>query len=486
MSGPRLRASVVFGAAAWIVPASLALFVTPIVVRSLGTTGFGLYSYLTGFLAVTFTVGLGRGLIQRTSGNAGSEDAAAWLQTALRLAVRVGILGGLTAAALVAASWSSVSPPGAGTRARVAAAGAVFVAFLAMALFQVLVAVPLSTFRFGDYTSAMLLLGVLQLGGNAVLASAGAEPWVLVLWVAVANVAAGAFVVLRARPSFAGFAARKGRAAMPGRGLAAFGVAVFVYQLSGYAQLLFERWYLGRTLGLDAVAFYAVSMTLAMQLQSGVAFMSRGILPAAAAARNAGSAADVGSLYAASIRTIAPPLTVFVVTLVSLRVEILSLWLGPAFASSASDALAVLAVSFGLLALQVIPWEFLEAGGFPAGNAVFGVAWLVSGVVVDLAAVPRWGVAGAALGRLTLLWLVPLYIVLVERKLFGQVKARLWVSVGALAAVFGVAAAAASRSIVPRVGGGIAGLAAALAACGLLAAAAALSGRALAVRAAGP
>src|SRR5450759_1848269 len=95
------------------------------------------------------------------------------------------------------------------------------------------------------------------------------------------------------------------------------GGAVFVYQLSGYAQLLFERWWIGHTLGLDAVAFYVVSMALALQLHAGVAYMARGILPAASAARNTGDAANLERLYARALRTMAPPLVVVVVTLVS-------------------------------------------------------------------------------------------------------------------------------------------------------------------------
>ncbi len=475
--GPRLKASVFFGAAAWIVPACLAILVTPVVVRGLGTAGFGLYSFLMGFLAITFTSGLGRAFIQRASGNASREDAAAWLGTALRLAMRVGAAGGVAAALLVALTWTGVSAPGTGSGARVAAAAAVAIAFAAGALFQVLLALPLATFRFGDYTWALLAFGVLQLGGNAVLASAGSGPVVLVLWAAAANVLAGAFVIHRARPTFPVGAALKGRASRPVAGFAVFGSAVFVYQLSGYLQLLFERWWIGRTLGLEAVAFYAVSMTLALQLHAGVAYMARGILPAASAARNTGGAADLERLYSRALRTLTPPLAVVVVALVSLRVEILSLWMGPAFATAAGDALGVLAVSFGLLALLIVPWEFLEAAGFPAWNAVFGVAWLFAGIAANLVAVPRWGIAGAALGRLTLLLLVPIYAVLVERKLFGGVRVRLWISVGALAGAFGLAAAGASRLIPRLAGGGAVGLAAALAACGLVAAAAALSGR---------
>ncbi|MCM3875237.1 MAG: hypothetical protein NEA02_02345, partial [Thermoanaerobaculia bacterium] len=424
---PRLRASVLLGAAAWIVPTCLAIVVTPIVVRGLGTAGFGLYSFLTGFLAVTFTSGLGRAFIQRASGNASGEDAAVWLGTALRLATRVGAAGAVAAALLVAVSWPDFSAPGAGPGARVAAAGAVAAAFAAGALFQVLVAVPLATFRFGDYTWALLVLGVLQLGGNAVLASAGAGPVVLVLWAAVATALAGAFVVLRARRSFP-FGAALRAEAKPLAGFAVFGGAVFVYQLSGYAQLLFERWWIGRTLGLDAVAFYVVSMTLALQLHAGVTYMARGILPAASAARNTGSATDLGRLYSRALRTLVPPLAVVVVTLVSLRLEILSLWMGPAFAAAAADALGVLAVSFGLLAILIVPWEFFEAAGHPLWNAVFGVAWLLSGVAVGLVAIPRWGVVGAALGRLTLVLLAPVYVIMVERKLFGGVRAQLWIS----------------------------------------------------------
>jgi O-antigen/teichoic acid export membrane protein len=247
---------------------------------------------------------------------------------------------------------------------------------------------------------------------------------------------------------------------------------VFVYQLSGYVQLVFERWWLGRSLGLEAVAFYAVSMTLALQVHAGVTYMARGILPAASAVRNTGNAADLERMYARALRALVPPLAVVVATLVSLRVEILSLWMGPAFAAAAGDVLGLLAASFGLLALLIVPWEFVEAAGFPERNAAFGVVWLVFGVAVGFVAIPRWGIAGAASGRLTLLLLVPIYVALVERKLFGGVRTRLWFLVGTLAAVFGAAAAGAARLTLPLFGGGVLGLAASLGVCGLLAAAA--------------
>jgi O-antigen/teichoic acid export membrane protein len=475
---PSQRRAVIFGAGSWIIPIAMSVVLTPVIVRGLGVPAYGVYALVLGFLNNTFTSGLGRGVVRECSGDRLTADRLSrWLSAALTMAGVIGVVAGGLLAFTAFESISSLHlGPELDLSARLAAL-ALAMAFPLAAIQQVLQFVPLAGYRFDVYAQALLLFSVLQTGGTAFLAMRGANPPALVFWFGLAAGLTAGFVLLRMRHLTPGLRIRPGLDRDVFSPLMTFGGAVFVYQLAGYVQVVFERWWIGRTLGLDAVAFYVVSMTLAVQLHGGVAYMARGILPAASAARNAGDAAEFERLYGRMLRTVLPPLVVFIVTLVSLRGEVLSIWMGPAFAAGAGDALGILAVSFGMLAGLIVPWEFFEAAGFPTANAVFGVAWLLAGVAVNVAAVPRWGIVGAAFGRLTLLLLLPVYVVKVERKLFGGVRARLWISVGVLAAAFGAAAAGTSRLIPSLAGGGAAGLAAALAAGGLLAGAAVLSGR---------
>src|SRR6476620_1806717 len=56
----RLATNAVFSVVAWLLPIAIGFFTTPILVRGLGNESYGLYAAVTGFMAYSFSFGIGK------------------------------------------------------------------------------------------------------------------------------------------------------------------------------------------------------------------------------------------------------------------------------------------------------------------------------------------------------------------------------------------------------------------------------------------
>ncbi len=180
----------------------------------------------------------------------------------------------------------------------------------------------------------------------------------------------------------------------------AFGSFSWLQALAGVAFSYADRFLVGILLGTGPVAIYVLCVQAAQPIHGVCAAVFNFLLPHLSSRQEAGELdasrqvcrwAVCANLVTAG--ALALPL------IIGGRI-VLSIWMGTQFASQARGSLAVLAVAFALLALNVVPHYSLLAMGdvrYVSGiNVLGGALSLCASVLL----IPHMGIVGAGLGRL--------------------------------------------------------------------------------------
>jgi len=214
------------------------------------------------------------------------------------------------------------------------------------------------------------------------------------------------------------------------RDLASFGAFSWMQAISGVFFSQADRLVLGVAIGASAVSYYGVCVQMAQPIHGLTAAGLHFLFPYLSREYARGDAS-------AMRRPILLALSLNVLSAVGLSAmllifgnAILRHWMGQAFANFAPSLLPLLAIAFGLLALNVTGHYALLA----LGRVRLVTAFNVEGGVAMLAAmfllVPRYGVSGAAAARLcfgpvTCLLYLPLLRILFEKPLEASRFARI-------------------------------------------------------------
>jgi O-antigen/teichoic acid export membrane protein len=231
--------------------------------------------------------------------------------------------------------------------------------------------------------------------------------------------------------------------------LTRFGASVAARQTLGNLLLLFERVWIVRTLGASALTFYAVPMLVALSLHAFIASSALSFYPLASEAYARDDLEGLRVGYSRALKIAAPLIALPVVTLTVVGAPLLTLWMGPEFAERSATVLSVHAVTFGIVALMVVPWQTADALGRPGWNATLSLVWLLVGGVLMVGLTPRFGIVGAAAARLLGLVAVPFYAARIEKWLFGAVQWRFWARTLGLLAVAGGGAGVLEMALLP-------------------------------------
>jgi O-antigen/teichoic acid export membrane protein len=197
------------------------------------------------------------------------------------------------------------------------------------------------------------------------------------------------------------------------RDLTSFGGFSWLQAVSGVIFSQADRLLLGATLGASAVSYYAICVQVAQPIH-GITAAGLHFLFPHLAVRFASSSASAmrGQILSALVRNVIAAVGL-TTALILLGPHLLTLWMGPVFAQRTASVLPVLAVAFGMLALNVTGHYTLLALGkvrlVTALNVAGGVGMLVAMYVL----LHPYGVQGAAWARLcygpiTCLMYVPL------------------------------------------------------------------------------
>lgn len=429
-----LSRNVMFGFVSWLLPLGATFALTPLIVHGLGAEAYGLYALVMGFVAYSFTFNVGRAITKYVAAyraNSQHERIGEVLSTTLMFNLIIGTLsaGALALSANVLVTRVLNIAPELQSNAKLAFYLAA-VGLLITMLSQVFNAVPQAVHRFDVYALIATLTGIATIIGNAVLVLLGYGVKTLVGWNVVATAISCAVYFIAARrllpEAHLTFRFKKDLIS----GIVGFSGAVIAYQVMANLLLLFERGWLTRTLGSSAVTFYVVPMTIATYIHAFITSLTLVLFPLASEAGAQEDIARLQTIYTRAYKYISLLVIFLVITIAVGSRPLLTNWMGASFAAQSAKVLAIQSVAFGLMAMLIVPWQIADGLGFPWANALLSLWWLLCTALLAIFLTPLFGIEGMAYSRLIGMAATPLFILLIERKVFGRYLWGFWRHVG--------------------------------------------------------
>jgi O-antigen/teichoic acid export membrane protein len=179
-----------------------------------------------------------------------------------------------------------------------------------------------------------------------------------------------------------------------------FGSYSWLQALSGLAFNQGDRLIIGAALGTSQLAVYSICVQVAQPIH-GLLAAGLNVLFPWVSARHSG---EHGGRYGNVLRSVVLAnifgSAILVTALTVISKPLLEFWMGPGFASQGRAVLNVLAIGFGLIAINVAPHYILLAIGQVRYLTALNIAAGAISFLTMLMLVPTLGVMGAAIGRL--------------------------------------------------------------------------------------
>jgi O-antigen/teichoic acid export membrane protein len=182
--------------------------------------------------------------------------------------------------------------------------------------------------------------------------------------------------------------------------LFSFGAFSWLQGLIGLLTGQADRFLVGYLLGTHALAYYSICVQAALPIHGIAAAGLQVLFPYLAARLDVLSITSVRQKFAAAFTANVAVVAVLAIPIIFGSRYILRLWMGQDFAIHASAALSIMACGFALLGLNVTGFFMFMAMGriklLALINAIGAAAMLVAIAILA----PRFGIIGAAAGRL--------------------------------------------------------------------------------------
>ncbi len=423
----------VYGSLTWILPLGLSFVATPVIVRSLGNSDYGIYALVLGFISYSFTFNFGRAVTKyiaeyRVSGE--SERIRGVISASFFLNIVIGLTGLLVIC--LSAGWLVRTVFNIAPDAQDKTINAIYVAaaiiFLWM-LTQVFTSVIQGVHRFDVYSKIYTANSFVLISGNLGLAYFGFGLLALLLWnvaVLILFFTVYGFAAKRLLPEFG---VRIGFGSKTLRLVIRYSSGIVAYQILANILLLFERGWITQRLGTESLTYYVVPMSLGLYLHGFVSSLVQVIFPLASELRN--ELEKLLRLYTKATKIISL-IVVFVIASVSIQSKLfLHLWMGESFAERSSTLLVLHITCFGLVSIMSISWQMTEGLGYPQFNAITTGICTAIGISLMLLLTNDLGNTGVAIGRLAGFATIFFSIFFVERWFFKHVQVRFWLRLSA-------------------------------------------------------
>jgi O-antigen/teichoic acid export membrane protein len=179
-----------------------------------------------------------------------------------------------------------------------------------------------------------------------------------------------------------------------------FGLFSWLQAVAGCIFNQADRLLIGVLLGTSAVAYYSLCVQAAQPVHGLIAAGLHFLFPHLSARLSRAPASELRSPVLLAMRLNAVAALALCVPLALFSRLILRLWMGPAFAQQAWIVLSIVAVGFGFLALNVTGHYALLALGQVRLVSTLNLAGGAAMLIAMIYLAPRFGIAGAAVGRL--------------------------------------------------------------------------------------
>jgi len=412
----------------WGIPLCLAFVATPIIVRGIGTEQYGIYAVILGFLSYAFSSGIGKVAGKyvpefRASGE--TEKLSAAVSAAFWLTLAVGVLQAviLTVTAPYIVNDILLIP---------AANADIVLKALYLAAFSGLVLMVSQVFQFSlqglhrfDLFAVITNVGaILSAAGNIWLVLAGYGVLPLIAWNAIVAAITGVIFFAAVKPLLPEW----GLSFIIGReifgSVLRYSGSIIVYQALTSVLLLFERSWIVRKFGAEALSFYVLPMMLAVYMHGLLASFSQVLFPVVNELLT--DREGLIRLYGRATKVVLV-LTAFILSgYVGSGQAFLGLWIGGEFAERSYILLILIGCAFAVNIIAMIVWLLAEAFRTPGLNALSSTIWAVTAIPLMIVFARNWGIEGVAMGRLVgVLFTIPL-IPYIEKRFLGRVMWQFW------------------------------------------------------------
>jgi O-antigen/teichoic acid export membrane protein len=445
-----LSRNLAFNFLSWLLPLSATFVFTPVIVHGLGIEAYGLYALVSGFITYSFYFAISRAILvhiaeYRVKGE--TEKIGEVISATLVINLSIGAFALIfffvfanwliTDALHISAEYSHAA------RISFYLAG---VSLFFMMLGQVFNAAPQALHRFDIYSSVATVTTLLVPLGNVMLVLFGRGVVSLFVWNASLMAANGFAYWLIARKLLPETRLTLNFSRSLVWTIIKYSAGVTVYQSLGNVIVIFERSWLTRTQGQEALSYYVVPMTIALCLHTFINSLALVIFPMATEANARQDVARLQSIYTRSLKFLNVLIVFLVVTLCVSSRELLTVWMGEKFAEESWLVLVLQVISFGLLAFIIVIWSLVDGLGRPWFNALLVVILMAIAAPVMIFLTPKMGAVGTAYGRFFSTVLpIPIYTLLIERWIFGKCLWRFWGRSVLLLGLFGAIVGALQR-----------------------------------------
>jgi O-antigen/teichoic acid export membrane protein len=435
--------SVIYGLMTWIAPLAISFIATPIIVRNLGNSDYGIYALVLGFISYSFAFNLGRAATKyiaeyRLTGE--TEKIRDVISASFFLNLAIGGIG--VTLMCLSANWLvrmvfNIEPD-----SQAKATNAIYIAAAVIFLWmlnQVFTSVLLGLHRFDVYAKIFAANSFLLACGNLTLAYLGYGLLSLLLWNCALLLVF--FVVY-------GYAAKR---LLPELWITTsvrletvwlvlrYSSAVVATQILANALLLFERGLITHRLGSESLTYYVVPMSIGLYLHGFISSLVQVVFPLASELKD--ERGKMLRLYSKATKVVSVLVVFAVVSLSVESVLFLRLWMGESFAENSADLLVIHVTCFGLVAIMSVSWQMTEGLGFPQLNAVLTGICTAIGISLMLILSAGSGNFGFAIARLGGFATIFFSIFVVEKIFFKEIQLRLWSSLIFTLGCAGIAAA---------------------------------------------
>lgn len=430
--------NIVYGFSTWILPLLISFIATPIIIKKIGNTDYGIYLLILG-LTGSFNFNLGRAVTKyiaeyRASGE--FEKLLDIVSTAYFSSFVIGVFG--VACIFFGADWLVASvfkiEEVDQSKSVTALHAASFIIFFA-SLSQISMAILQGIHRFDVYSKILNVFNFALLIGNLVLVVCGQGLLELLYWNLAVSILSCVVFSIGAKkllPEFRFIFKFKSEIL---KLIVYFSAAIIGYQVLTNSLLLFERGWIIRHLGTENLTFYVVPLTLAVCLHSFVASLVLVIFPLASELKD--DKEKLLRLYLKATRIVCFFVFFFAAALIVESDVFLTLWMGQAFAEKTTNLLIIHTVTFGFLAISTVSWQMIEGLGFPGFNFLVCGIGLILNVIAVLLLTESFGNNGIAVGKLIGYGAFFPLIFYVEKWIFERVQTKFWLKL-----LFGLTTAA--------------------------------------------
>lgn len=395
-----------YGVVEYITQPLLVVISAPYLVSKLGLDQYGVWMLVNAFTGTVgiFHVGLGDATIKYVSSYRGRNDSSGVQRIISGTLALTIFFGGLSAAVLFLLAPMLVHHIFKIAPARYAEAiGAIQAGSLVLwlqAVYQVFASALKAYEAFGPPTKIAVFVKCATIGGAVLLVASGYGVVGILILTAIATaigIVAQAIAIGRLVGANCFWPALDRKT---WKEVLSFGCYSWIQNAAGVAFSQSDRLLIAAMLGTAPLAYYTLCLQVAQQVH-GLATAAFGFLfPHVSAKHDAGNKTGVRRVFRLALFVNIGLALVLALPLVLFGRPILTIWMGASFAANSYLVLAILAVAFCALSINVAPHFTLLGMGkvrFVSITNVIGGAMSLAGAAL---LIPPLGLVGAAAGRL--------------------------------------------------------------------------------------